>query len=106
VEYFATHMQQLAATAEHNVIVSARDMIGASPLLSGLFHDEPTIEAMSTLRVDFTGVGNHEFDEGRDELVRMQEGGCHPVDGCQDDTPFIGALFHFLAPNVVEHDSL
>ena len=84
----------------------AGDLIGASPLISGLFHDEPTIESMNALGLDVTGVGNHEFDEGVDELLRMQFGnqlggnGCHPVDGCQDGTPFGGSLFQYLAANV------
>ena len=62
--------------------MSAGDLIGATPLVSALFHDEPTIEAMNLMGLDYNGVGNHEFDEGVDELMRMQEGGCHPVDGC------------------------
>ena len=81
-------------------------MIGASPLASALFHDEPTIEALNTIGFDDVGVGNHEFDEGIDELQRIQYGnrrggdGCHPVDGCQDGTPFRGAGFTYLAANV------
>jgi 5'-nucleotidase len=47
-----------------------------------------------------SAVGNHELDEGWDELYRMQNGGCHPVDGCQDKTPFNGATFRFLAANL------
>src|SRR5688500_8138090 len=84
VEYLATHINNLRALNPNTVVVSAGDMIGASPLLSALFHDEPTIEAFNQIGLDFNAVGNHEFDEGWDELVRMQEGGCHPVDGCQD----------------------
>ena len=83
-EYLATHLEQLGRTTRTRSIVGAGDLIGASPLLSALFHDEPTIEAMNALGLDVTGVGNHEFDEGVDELLRMQNGGCHPVDGCQD----------------------
>jgi len=81
-------------------------MIGASPLVSALFHDEPTIEALNTLGLDVSGVGNHEFDEGVDELLRMRYGdqnggdGCHPVDGCQDGSPFGGSIFEYLAANV------
>ena len=67
--------------------VAAGDLIGASPLLSALFHDEPTIEALNQLGLDLTSVGNHEFDEGDDELQRMQHGGCHPTDGCQRPAP-------------------
>lgn len=87
IEYFATHLARLKATNPNTLVVSAGDLIGASPLLSGLFHDEPTIEALSAVGIDVSSVGNHEFDEGWAELYRMQHGGCHPVDGCQDNTP-------------------
>lgn len=100
VEYLATHIKQLEATNPNTVVVSAGDVIGASPLLSALFHDEPTIEAMNALGLDFNAVGNHEFDEGVTELLRMQDGGCHPVDGCLDGDDFAGADFQFLAANV------
>ena len=83
-------------------MVSAGDLIGASPLLSALFHDEPTIEAMNQIGLDLNAVGNHEFDEGTTELLRMQNGGCHPVDGCLDGDGFGGADFQFLAANVVD----
>jgi 5'-nucleotidase len=102
VEYLATKLHTLEAENPANtVIVSAGDLIGASPLLSGLFHDEPTIEAANLFGLDFNAVGNHEFDEGTVELSRMQNGGCHPFDGCQDGDPFDGAGFQFLAANVV-----
>jgi 5'-nucleotidase len=100
VEYLATHINNLRATNPNTVVVSAGDMIGASPLLSALFHDEPTIEAFNLIGLDFNAVGNHEFDEGVYELIRMQEGGCHPVDGCLDGDDFAGADFRFLAANV------
>jgi 5'-nucleotidase len=101
-EYFATHMAQLEARNPNTFVVSAGDLINASPLLSGLFHDEPTIEFMNHIGLDYNGVGNHEFDEGKEELLRMQNGGCHPVDGCQDGTPFYGSVFQFLAANVID----
>jgi 5'-nucleotidase len=100
VEYLATHVRALRETNRNTLFVSAGDLIGATPLLSALFHDEPTIEAHNLMGLDFNGVGNHEFDEGVDELLRMQNGGCHPVDGCQDGDPFGGADFEFLAANV------
>jgi 5'-nucleotidase len=100
VEYLATRIKQLRTENTNTITVGAGDLIGASPLISGLFHDEPTIEAMNALGLDVTGVGNHEFDEGLQELLRMQNGGCHPVDGCQDGDPFGGALFRYLAANV------
>ncbi|MEX1169713.1 MAG: bifunctional metallophosphatase/5'-nucleotidase [Chloroflexota bacterium] len=100
VEYLATHVQELRATNPNTLFLSAGDMIGATPLLSALFHDEPTIEAFNLMGLDYNGVGNHEFDEGVDELLRMQNGGCHPVDGCRDGDGFAGAEFDFLAANV------
>ena len=105
VEYLATHINNLRALNPNTVVVSAGDMIGASPLLSALFHDEPTIEAFNLIGLDLNAVGNHEFDEGWHELVRMQEGGCHPVDGCLDGDDFAGANFQFLAANVVRQDN-
>jgi 5'-nucleotidase len=100
-EYLATHVRAKAAENRNTLVVSAGDLIGASPLLSALFHDEPTIEAMNRIGLDLNAVGNHEFDEGAAELKRMQRGGCHPVDGCLDGTGFAGAKFRFLAANVV-----
>src|SRR5918997_5683415 len=100
-EYLAAHLRAKEAENPHTVIVSAGDLIGASPLLSAIFQDEPTIEAMNEIGLDFNAVGNHEFDEGAAELLRMQYGGCHPTDGCQDGDGFGGAEFGFLAANVV-----
>jgi 5'-nucleotidase len=104
-EYLATHIKALRAQNRNTLVVSAGDNIGASPLVSGLFHDEPTIEAFNAMGVDISSVGNHEFDEGSSELLRMQDGGCHPVDGCQDGDGFAGADFDYLAANVVDDDS-
>ena len=119
VEYLATHIRNLSATNRHNtVFVTAGDNIGATPLLSALFHDEPTIEALNLMGLDYASVGNHEFDEGITELLRMQYGnergyryrpasrnGCHPVDGCGDGDKFKGADFEYLAANVVYRDN-
>jgi len=104
-EYLATHVRALKATNPNTLFVSAGDLIGATPLISALFHDEPTIEAFNLMDLDYNGVGNHEFDEGVDELLRMQRGGCHPVDGCLDGDGFDGASFDFLAANVAYKDS-
>jgi 5'-nucleotidase len=105
VEYLATHVRQLEATNPNTLFVSAGDLIGATPLISALFHDEPTIEAFNLMGLDYNGVGNHEFDEGVDELLRMQYGGCHPDDGCADGDPYAGAEFDFLAANVAYKDT-
>ncbi len=100
VEYLATHIKDLREGHKYTLTVSAGDNIGASPLLSGYFHDEPTIEALNALGLDIASVGNHEFDEGYQELLRMQNGGCHPTDGCQDGDGFGGADFQYLSANV------
>jgi 5'-nucleotidase len=100
-EYLATHIRMLSRRRKHTLVVAAGDTVGGSPLLSSLFHDEPAIEAMNKIGLDIAAVGNHEFDEGANELRRLQNGGCHPVDGCADGTPFRGARFPFLAANVI-----
>src|SRR5690606_14850582 len=100
--YLAAHLRRAEAEAVHSVIVLAGDLIGAPPLISRLFHDEPTIEFANMLGLDYNGVGNHEFDEGKEELLRMQHGGPHPVDGESPGGPFRGAEFRFLAANVID----
>jgi 5'-nucleotidase len=110
-EYLSTHLEELRKP--HSLTVAAGDLIGASPLLSAAFHDEPSIETMNALGLDVSSVGNHEFDEGADELLRMQNGGCLPDgDGAnnQNSCPipeheFAGADFQYLAANVVREDT-
>jgi 5'-nucleotidase len=101
VEYLATHLRQAREGNAYSITAAGGDMVGASPLISGLFHDEPTIEALNKLELDVTSVGNHEFDEGAKELARLQNGGCHPTDGCYTDEGFAGADFPYLAANVL-----
>jgi 5'-nucleotidase len=101
-EHMATLVKELRAKRRNSVFVAAGDLIGASPLLSGLFHDEPTIEALSTMGLEISAVGNHEFDEGKTELLRMQNGGCHPRAGCKGPHPFAGAKFRYLAASTID----
>jgi 5'-nucleotidase len=101
-EHMATLVSQLRAGRNNTVFVAAGDLIGASPFLSAMFHDEPTIEALSMMGLELASVGNHEFDEGKDELLRMQNAGCHPVDKCQGPYPFAGAKFRYLAASTIE----
>ena len=108
----------LAAAIQHHkklnplhAVVSAGDMIGATPLTSALFLDEPTIEAVNAMGIDFNAVGNHEFDKGTPELMRMRRGGCEKLtrlEPCQVNRQFPGANFEFLAANVkkADHESL
>ena len=112
VAFLAKKVKDLQATyGAYQATIFAGDNIGASPLASALFHDEPIQIATNLMHVDFGSVGNHEFDEGSDELLRMQNGGCHPVDGCQaapyalagggTTNVYPGADFQYLAANVV-----
>ena len=108
VEYLATHLKQARVGHPNTVTVAAGDMVGASPLLSAAFHDEPTVEALNSLGLEATSVGNHEFDEGYKELQRLQNGGCiddgagaNNQNSCPAGT-FTGATFQYLAANVVE----
>ena len=107
VEYLATHLKQARQGHPYSLTVAAGDLIGASPLLSAAFHDEPSIEALNSLGLDVSSVGNHEFDEGYKELQRMADGGCiddgpngaNNQNSCALHT-FEGADFPYLAANV------
>ena len=102
-EYLSAMLNNLRAGNKFSLTVAAGDLIGGSPAFSGLFHDEPSVESLNAMQLDVSGVGNHEFDEGVTELLRMQDGGCHPVDGCYfPDAPYPGADFQWLAANVVD----
>jgi len=104
-EHMATLVRELRDGRKNTIFVAAGDLIGASPFLSAMFHDEPTVESLSMMGLELASVGNHEFDEGKDELKRMQNGGCHPVDGCQGPDPFPGAKFHYLAASTFEKET-
>ena len=101
-ETMATLVKELRAGHKNTIFVAAGDLIGASPFLSAMFHDEPTIESLSMMGLDISSVGNHEFDEGKDELLRMQNGGCHPTEKCLGPHPFTGAKFHYLAASTID----
>jgi len=111
-EYIAAHVNKLKAGNPNHVVVGAGDMIGATPLISSLFHDEPSVETLNRIGLEFNAVGNHEFDKGAPDLLRLQRGGCKSVDGqidansCQGakvgtPVPFEGARFQWLSANVV-----
>ena len=101
-EYLAAKLSELRQGNKFSLTVAAGDLIGGSPAFSGLFHDEPSVESLNAMQLDVSSVGNHEFDEGIAELLRMQNGGCHPIDGCYfPSDPFAGADFQWLSANVV-----
>ncbi len=104
--YLASLVAQLKQDHPLNVVVGAGDQVGASPLVSALFHDEPSVQALSQLGLEYTSVGNHEFDKGKTELQRLQNGGCRAggvigSDTCLDGS-FSGASFRYLAANVID----
>jgi 5'-nucleotidase len=109
VEYLATWLDRLRTDASGegrtSYTVGAGDLVGATPLVSAAFHDEPSVELMNYVGLSVSAVGNHEFDEGVTELLRLQNGGCHPVDGCQDGDGFAGADYPYLSANVVYKDT-
>ena len=111
-EYIAAHVNQLKAQNRNHAVVGAGDMVGATPLISSLFHDEPSVETLNRIGLEFNAVGNHEFDRGSATLLRLQRGGCKmdgdriDVNSCQGakvgtPVPFEGAKFQWLSANVV-----
>lgn len=119
--YVATAIKSLKDTAKNNVVVGAGDLTGASPFASSITHDEATVDVLNQMGVDVTSVGNHEFDYGKAELLRKQNGGCYPasgdlgkvgVDTCFMDSStgtysatgasFSGAKYKYLSANVVD----
>jgi 5'-nucleotidase len=109
--FLATRINQLKAEQPRHVVVSAGDLVGASPLTSALFHDEPTIEVMNAIGLEISALGNHEFDRGVAHLLRLANGGCHaqPMVNRQTcagvDGKFSGARFSFLAANVLSREN-
>ncbi len=102
-DYLAAYIAQLVSQNSHHIVVSAGDVVGASPLVSAAYHDEGTIEAMNLAGLNLSSVGNHEFDNGPAELQRKQHGGCLPKDAhtCLEKGKFPGAKFEYLAANVI-----
>jgi 5'-nucleotidase len=101
-EHLATAIAALRAKHPHHIFVGAGDMVGATPLLSALFNDEPAIESLGLMGLEVTAVGNHEFDHGAAELLRLQNGGCKADTGCKGPTPFAGAKFKYLAASTID----
>jgi 5'-nucleotidase len=97
--YIAAHLKQLRN--RDTLTVAQGDLIGASPLISAAYHDEPSVQFLGDSGVTASAVGNHEFDEGYQELLRVQNGGCHPVDGCSPAGRWRGAKFDYLGANVL-----
>jgi 5'-nucleotidase len=106
-EYLATHLRRAVSANPNSLFVAAGDLLGASPLISGLFHDGPTIEAMNAMNLAVTSIGNHELDHGPAEFLHRIAGGCLRDDGCGPGEQSAPARFRYLAANVLRgHDPL
>lgn len=104
--WLASAIDSVRGKYAHSLTVSAGDMISASQLASSLYLDEPTIGVMNRIGVDFNAVGNHEFDRGQQELLRMQNGGCKKLTAKEPCAlePFTGAKFRYLSASTVKAD--
>lgn len=111
-DFMAAQVANLKKQNSLNVVVGAGDLIGATPLISSLFFDEPSVETLNRIGLEFSAVGNHEFDKGSAELQRLQNGGCKVTAGLTDPNsckgatvgtpvPFEGAKFKWLSANVI-----
>lgn len=105
--FMASLVKQLQAGNPNNIFVGAGDLVYASPVTSTLFHQEPTIDVLNQMQLAVSSVGNHEFDLGKTELLRLQNGGCFPggtigTDTCLNNGAFGGAKFQYLAANVTD----
>ena len=112
-EFMAAYVKRMKAANPLNVVVGAGDFIGATPLVSALFFDEPAVETLNKIGLEFNAVGNHEFDKGKEELRRLQNGGCKIAAGLPDPNSckgfgsaapgsFDGARFKWLSANVID----
>ncbi|MGZ8314565.1 MAG: bifunctional metallophosphatase/5'-nucleotidase [Telluria sp.] len=105
IDTIGAALQAWRAEDKDLMFVAAGDLVGATPAISSMWADEPTLTAMSMLGMDASSAGNHEFDQGRAELLRQQHGGCesHRADkACKFEPNFKGASFAYLAANVVD----
>ena len=106
VEAIATAVKEVKAKNPNTIVVGGGDLIGASPLVSSLLADEPSIDALSQIGMEVGALGNHELDKGAKELLRMQKGGCEgafdATKACKFNSSFAGAKFQYIAANVIE----
>jgi 5'-nucleotidase len=105
--WLASAVEGARAKYQYSLTVAAGDLTGASQLSSALFLDEPAVGVMNRIGLDFNAVGNHEFDRGWQELVRLQMGGCeqHTArEPCAVEPAFGGAQYRYLAANVELED--
>ncbi|WP_308425418.1 bifunctional metallophosphatase/5'-nucleotidase [Deinococcus sedimenti] len=103
IEAIAAEISDARKTNPNTIFVGGGDLIGASPINSGLLRDEPAVYALNSMGMKVSALGNHEFDQGLDELLRMQNGGCNSNDAakaCQYEPTYTGATFKWIGANV------
>lgn len=88
-------VQQLRAENPNTVFAAAGDLIGASTFESFIQHDKPTIDALNAAGLDVSAVGNHELDQGYDDLMHRVMA---PYDA--DTNPYGGAQWQYVAANL------
>ncbi|WP_425148204.1 bifunctional metallophosphatase/5'-nucleotidase [Deinococcus sp.] len=104
-EIIGGYVSSVRSANPDTLLVGGGDLIGASPVISSLLRDEPSVIALSKMGMSVSSLGNHEFDQGLKELLRMQKGGCDsnaPQLACKYDPAYPGATFQWLGANVVE----
>ena len=104
--WLASAVDSLKARHPNHVVVAAGDLTSASQLASSLYLDEPAVGVMNRLGLDFNAVGNHEFDRGWTELLRLQNGGCAKNtrgEPCRLEQ-FPGAQYKYLAASTTKED--
>ncbi len=104
--YLSAYLDQLRGAADSSLLFSTGDNVGDTPFESAYFHDEPSIEFLSSQGLTASAIGNHDLDHGLTELRRLQLGGCHPVDGCRFTPQFSGASFPMIGSNLKLKDGL
>ncbi|MDX6738183.1 bifunctional UDP-sugar hydrolase/5'-nucleotidase [Actinocorallia sp. A-T 12471] len=100
--YIAAWMDRMSN--KNTLKVAQGDLIGATPLISAAYHDEPSVEFLGNVGITVSSVGNHEFDEGYGELKRIMKGGSHPVDGPSPAGKWKGAKYSYIGANVFLED--
>jgi 5'-nucleotidase len=103
-EYLATHLHNAVRDNPNSIVVAAGDLIGASPLISALLHDEPAVEAMNAMNMSVSAIGNHELDHGPAQLRVQTTGGCPGTEACSPGEKRDAAHYQYLAANMVADD--
>lgn len=95
-DYISAYIQSYRDKNPNTLLVHTGDMIGGSPPISALFHDEPTMEFLNNLQFDVGTIGNHEFDRGPIALQQLING-----ESVTQTSSFSGSSFPYISANIV-----